>query len=169
MPPTDHGGRNGHIGQRQQLHWSVCILNWLNWYAVSRFYLILPITLSLASISVCYHGGNVHQYYLSWLPFWCPPPWTLATRPAAFDRGGREFSKKPWFDPIGHTLAWGRGDARHGRCLLSKKRYTVQKIKWSTQGSIFEDAQLLPISKFVDASRIYVVEREQSLHNYYHK
>ena len=74
--------------------------------------------------------------------------------------------KKPWFDPIGHKLVGGGAGGRHGRCLLLKKRHIVQKIKRSTRGSIFEDAQLLRIASFVDASKIYVVEQEQSFHNH---
>ena len=39
-----------------------------------------------------------------------------------------------------------------------KKRHIVQRLKRSTRGSIFKDAQLLCITSFVNASRIYVVE-----------
>ena len=52
MPPTDHGGRNGHVGQRQRLCCWVLVLNALNYHAITWFYLVLAITLSLASISV---------------------------------------------------------------------------------------------------------------------
>ena len=51
-----------------------------------------------------------------------------------------------------------------------EKRHIVQKVKRSTRGSIFENAQLLRITSFVNAaSRIYVVVLEQSFHNHQNK
>ena len=44
---------------------------------------------------------------------------------------------------------------------------TIEKeMERFTRGIIFEEAQILRIPSFVDTSRIYVVEREQSFHNH---